>query len=149
MHDILLKIILSQWNKINGPHDFTSQLRIASHSLFSLCFWQLTLFILFLPILCWNIINRVIFLKFVYVKQNSYNNPINSKPTVPAVAAMISGDKSYFFRVGFFGLQDTLWDVTGRHYYKLCTIQGAIDFIFGAAQSLFEVIIINCLSSSS
>ncbi|XP_027362723.1 probable pectinesterase 29 [Abrus precatorius] len=70
--------------------------------------------------------------------RNSYNNPINNKPKVPAVAAMISGDKSYFYRVGFFGLQDTLWDDAGRHYYKLCTIQGAIDFIFGAAQSLFE-----------
>ncbi|KAJ1387838.1 Transmembrane protein [Sesbania bispinosa] len=70
--------------------------------------------------------------------RNSYNNPINNKPKVPAVAAMVSGDKSYFFRVGFFGLQDTLWDDRGRHYYKLCTIQGAIDFIFGAGQSLFE-----------
>ncbi|CAJ1932720.1 unnamed protein product [Sphenostylis stenocarpa] len=70
--------------------------------------------------------------------RNSYNNPINSKPIMPAVAAMISGDKSYFFRVGFFGLQDTLWDDTGRHYYNLCSIQGAVDFIFGAGQSLFE-----------
>ncbi|MED6194079.1 hypothetical protein PIB30_025328, partial [Stylosanthes scabra] len=70
--------------------------------------------------------------------RNSYNNPINKNPKVPAVAAMISGDKSYFYRVGFFGLQDTLWDDQGRHYYKLCTIQGAIDFIFGAGQSLFE-----------
>jgi len=76
-------------------------------------------------------------------EQNSYNNPINNKPIMPAVAAMVSGDKSYFFRVGFFGLQDTLWDDTGRHYYKLCTIQGAIDFIFGAGQSLFEVTVRN------
>lgn len=80
----------------------------------------------------------------MYVGQNSYNNPINNKhENVPAVAAMVSGDKAYFFRVGFFGVQDTLWDVAGRHYYMLCTMQGAVDFIFGAAQSLFEVIIIN------
>ncbi|XP_025685743.1 probable pectinesterase 55 [Arachis hypogaea] len=70
--------------------------------------------------------------------RNTYNNPINTNPRVPAVAAMISGDKSYFYRVGFFGLQDTLWDNHGKHYYKLCTIQGAVDFIFGAGQSLFE-----------
>ncbi|KAG5051213.1 hypothetical protein JHK87_003411 [Glycine soja] len=71
--------------------------------------------------------------------RNSYNNPINNKhENVPAVAAMVSGDKAYFFRVGFFGVQDTLWDVAGRHYYMLCTMQGAVDFIFGAAQSLFE-----------
>ncbi|KAJ1387839.1 Pectinesterase, catalytic [Sesbania bispinosa] len=51
---------------------------------------------------------------------------------------MVSGNKSYFINVGFFGVQDTLWDCQGRHYYKSCTIQGAVDFIFGAAQSLFE-----------
>ncbi|KAK7308633.1 hypothetical protein VNO77_42252 [Canavalia gladiata] len=80
--------------------------------------------------------------------RNSYNNPINNKPKVPAVAAVISGDKSYFYRVGFFGLQDTLWDDAGRHYYKLCTIQGAIDFIFGAAQSLFERCSISVIGAS-
>lgn len=57
-----------------------------------------------------------------------------------AVAAMIFGDRSYFYDVGFFGLQDTLWDGQGRHYFKSCTIQGAVDFIFGTAQSLYEVV---------
>lgn len=61
---------------------------------------------------------------------------------LPAVAAMVSGDRSKFLNVGFFGLQDTLWDEQGRHYYKYCTIEGAVDFIFGAGQSLYEVIII-------
>ncbi|CAL5185367.1 unnamed protein product [Lathyrus oleraceus] len=70
--------------------------------------------------------------------RNSYNNPINNKPKLPAIAAKVSGDKTYFFRVGFYGYQDTLYDSKGRHYYKLCTIQGAVDFIFGAGQSLFE-----------
>ncbi|PIN11263.1 Pectinesterase [Handroanthus impetiginosus] len=37
-----------------------------------------------------------------------------------------------------FQLFVTLWDVQGRHYFKLCTIQGAVDFIFGAGQSLYE-----------
>ncbi|KAK2366748.1 Pectin lyase superfamily protein [Trifolium repens] len=69
--------------------------------------------------------------------RNIYNEATNNVH-VAAVAAMISGDKSYFFRVGFYGYQDTLWDDRGRHYYKLCTIQGAIDFIFGEGQSLFE-----------
>lgn len=71
--------------------------------------------------------------------QNSYNNPVNRNPQMPAVAAMIAGDKSKFYRCGFFGLQDTLWDVSGRHYYKLCSIQGAVDFILGSGQSIFEV----------
>ncbi|GER56098.1 pectin lyase-like superfamily protein [Striga asiatica] len=69
---------------------------------------------------------------------NSYNSPPNKKPMKTAVAAMIQGDKSLFYRCGFFGFQDTLWDVSGRHYFKLCTIQGAVDFIFGAGQSLYE-----------
>ncbi|KAL0376931.1 UNVERIFIED_CONTAM: putative pectinesterase 29 [Sesamum calycinum] len=71
---------------------------------------------------------------------NSYNYPLNGsgKPMRPAVAAVIEGDKSAFFRCGFIGLQDTLWDASGRHYFKLCTIQGAVDFIFGSGQSLYE-----------
>ncbi|XP_059446789.1 probable pectinesterase 29 [Corylus avellana] len=70
--------------------------------------------------------------------RNTYNNPENKNPRAPAPAAMISGDKSAFYRCGFYGLQDTLWDVQGRHYYNKCTVQGAIDFIFGAGQSMFE-----------
>ncbi|XP_057443959.1 probable pectinesterase 29 [Lotus japonicus] len=66
---------------------------------------------------------------------NSYKN---YKPVRPAVAALVSGDKSYFPSVGFFSFQDTLWDNRGTHYYKSCTIQGAADFIFGDGQSLYE-----------
>ncbi|KAH6768376.1 Pectin lyase-like superfamily protein [Perilla frutescens var. frutescens] len=71
---------------------------------------------------------------------NSYNSPPNRahNPMMPALAAKIQGDKSAFYKCGFYGLQDTLWDVQGRHYFKLCTIQGAVDFIFGAGQSLYE-----------
>ncbi|KAI6695834.1 hypothetical protein NL676_023544 [Syzygium grande] len=76
--------------------------------------------------------------------RNSYNNPMNKKnPRVPAVAARISGDKNVFHRCGFYGLQDTLWDDQGRHYFKRCTIQGAVDFIFGSGQSIYE----NCAIS--
>lgn len=57
----------------------------------------------------------------------------------PAAAAKIEGDKSGFYKVGFFGLQDTLWDVEGRHYFKQCTIEGAVDFIFGSGQSIYDV----------
>ncbi|KAI4303908.1 hypothetical protein MLD38_039490 [Melastoma candidum] len=76
--------------------------------------------------------------------RNSYNNPVNnSNPRVPAVAALISGDKSYFYRCGFYGLQDTLWDNQGRHYFESCSIQGAVDFIFGRGQSIY----VNCTIS--
>ncbi|XVF38015.1 hypothetical protein REPUB_Repub20aG0061400 [Reevesia pubescens] len=69
---------------------------------------------------------------------NSYNGPNSKNPRVPAVAAMISGDKSFFYKCGFSSVQDTLWDDQGRHYFKRCTIQGAVDFIFGDGQSIYE-----------
>ncbi|KAJ0816584.1 putative pectinesterase [Helianthus annuus] len=74
---------------------------------------------------------------------NSYNYPLASNghnPIMPAVAAKISGDKSAFYRCGFMGVQDTLWDDAGRHYFKLCSIRGAVDFIMGSGQSIYEVI---------
>lgn len=80
--------------------------------------------------------------------QNSYNcalcrsnvnvGHLNSK-VAQALAARIYGDKSAFIECGFLGFQDTLWDVGGRHYFSNCYIQGAIDFIFGSAQSFYEV----------
>ncbi|XP_057960159.1 probable pectinesterase 29 [Malania oleifera] len=71
---------------------------------------------------------------------NSYNLPMsqNGNPRAPAVAAMIAGDKSSFYRCSFFGVQDTLWDFEGRHYFKSCTIVGAVDFIFGSGQSIYD-----------
>ncbi|KAK9072471.1 hypothetical protein SSX86_008905 [Deinandra increscens subsp. villosa] len=71
---------------------------------------------------------------------NSYNYPLgsNHNPIMPAVAAKISGDKSAFYRCGFMGVQDTLWDDSGRHYFKLCSIRGAVDFIMGSGQSIYE-----------
>lgn len=72
--------------------------------------------------------------------QNSYNYPIdNDHPVKVAVAARISGDKSAFYDCTFLGFQDTVYDYDGRHYFKNCTITGAIDFIFGNGQSIYEV----------
>ncbi|XP_019056772.1 PREDICTED: putative pectinesterase 10 [Tarenaya hassleriana] len=36
------------------------------------------------------------------------------------------------------GLQDTLWDASGRHYFRNCYISGCIDFIWGYGQSIYE-----------
>ncbi|KAJ9182424.1 hypothetical protein P3X46_006420 [Hevea brasiliensis] len=69
---------------------------------------------------------------------NTYNFLHFYNRMAPAVAAMISGDKSAFYRCNFVGVQDTLWDDQGRHYFKACTIQGAVDFIFGSGQSIYE-----------
>ncbi|KAK7308636.1 hypothetical protein VNO77_42255 [Canavalia gladiata] len=79
--------------------------------------------------------------------RNSYNSPKNSNPMTPAVATLISGNESYFLNVGFYGVQDTLWDNKGTHYYQNCTIQGAVDFIFGAGQSIFNGCDINVVDA--
>ncbi|KAK9292614.1 hypothetical protein L1049_020589 [Liquidambar formosana] len=65
-----------------------------------------------------------------------------------AVAARIYGDKSAFYQCGFMGFQDTLWDVKGRHYFNSCHIEGAVDFIFGYGQSLYEECAINVIAGS-
>ncbi|EPS72327.1 hypothetical protein M569_02438, partial [Genlisea aurea] len=71
--------------------------------------------------------------------QNSYNYPLSPNvPVMAAPAALVMGDRVVFYRCGFVGFQDTLWDERGRHYYRLCTIQGFADFIFGQGQSFFE-----------
>lgn len=69
--------------------------------------------------------------------QNTFNGILSSMSQ--AVAALVAGDKSAFYRCSFVGIQDTLCDLTGRHYYQDCYIEGALDFIFGQGQSIFEV----------
>jgi pectinesterase len=56
-----------------------------------------------------------------------------------AVAVLLNGDMMAFYECGFYGAQDTLFDYSGRHYFKDCRIQGSIDFIFGHAQSFYRV----------
>ncbi|KAK4732771.1 hypothetical protein R3W88_025759 [Solanum pinnatisectum] len=71
---------------------------------------------------------------------NSYNYPpmIKKNPMKPALATLVSGDKTSFYDCAFSGLQDTLLDDNGKHYFKQCTIEGAMDFIFGSGQSIYE-----------
>ncbi|KAK2649699.1 hypothetical protein Ddye_017188 [Dipteronia dyeriana] len=73
-------------------------------------------------------------------EKNTYDVPISIKQNqvTQALAARIYGDKSVFYDCGFTGLQDTLWDLQGSHYFKDCYIEGAIDFIFGSGQSIYE-----------
>ncbi|XP_042491630.1 probable pectinesterase 29 [Macadamia integrifolia] len=74
--------------------------------------------------------------------ENIYNLGPNHPTHTPAVAALIRGDKASFHSCSFKSLQDTLWDERGRHYFSSCFIQGAIDFIFGGGQSLYEQCVI-------
>ncbi|CAN7013120.1 unnamed protein product, partial [Brassica oleracea var. botrytis] len=79
---------------------------------------------------------------------NTYNFPnkgkVNRNPRIPTVAALINGDKCAFYSVGFSGVQDTLWDADGRHFFHLC----AVDFIFGNGQSIYKKCVINVLGAT-
>ncbi|GAB4837896.1 Putative pectinesterase 11 [Ancistrocladus abbreviatus] len=55
-----------------------------------------------------------------------------------AVALRVTGDRAAFSNCRILSYQDTLLDDSGRHYYNNCYIEGATDFIFGDATSLFE-----------
>lgn len=58
-----------------------------------------------------------------------------------APAALIQGDKAAFYRCSFLSLQDTLTDWKGRHLFDTCYIEGAIDFIWGGGQSIYQVLL--------
>ncbi|KAK4768560.1 hypothetical protein SAY87_003701 [Trapa incisa] len=65
--------------------------------------------------------------------RNTYNGPIVQAPTM-----MVYGDKVSFYKCAFIGIQDTLGDMQGRHFYHTCNIEGAVDFIWGFGQSQFH-----------
>lgn len=55
------------------------------------------------------------------------------------MALKVKGDRGAFYSCRIQSYQDTLLDDSGRHYYNNCYIEGAVDFIFGSAASLYEV----------
>ncbi|XVF73769.1 hypothetical protein PTKIN_Ptkin13bG0008300 [Pterospermum kingtungense] len=70
-------------------------------------------------------------------------------PGDKAVALRVSGDRAAFYGCRILSYQDTLLDDTGRHYYSNCYIEGAVDFIFGNAASLFERCHLHTLSEGA
>ncbi|KAK9996356.1 hypothetical protein SO802_021042 [Lithocarpus litseifolius] len=64
-----------------------------------------------------------------------------------APAAYLQADKASFYSCAFIGIQDTLTDWVGRHLYEHCYFEGAIDFIWGGGQSIFQNSIINVTAS--
>lgn len=72
------------------------------------------------------------------VLQNSAPAPLGGAVGKQAVALRIEGDKGAFYRCGFYGAQDTLYDKAGRHFFRNCDIIGSIDWIFGDGQSFYQ-----------
>ena len=67
-------------------------------------------------------------------------------PVGQAVAVRIDGDRIKFHHCRFKGFQDTLYPHgrESRQYYRNCTIEGTVDFIFGWSTAVFENCIILC-----
>lgn len=55
-----------------------------------------------------------------------------------AVALLVEGDQSDFFRCKISGYQDTLAVHSGRQFYRECKISGIVDFIFGYGTAIFQ-----------
>jgi pectinesterase len=55
-----------------------------------------------------------------------------------AIALRLNGDRAVITNTRMIGWQDTLFDNSGRHYFKNCYVEGRVDFIYGGAQSVFE-----------
>ncbi|WZZ13621.1 hypothetical protein YC2023_106710 [Brassica napus] len=53
-----------------------------------------------------------------------------------------NGGQAWFYGCSFISVQDTLADFVGRRYFKNCYIEGAIDFIWGGGQSIYEKCVI-------
>lgn len=66
-----------------------------------------------------------------------------------AVAVLLAADKAAFYGCGMYGGQDTLFDYSGRHYFKDCYISGTIDFIFGNAKSVFKNVELHAMAQDS
>jgi pectinesterase len=55
-----------------------------------------------------------------------------------AVALQIESNRVQFRNCRITGIQDTLYNIKGTHYFRDCYIVGRTDFIFGGATAVFE-----------
>ncbi|MFT2011588.1 pectinesterase family protein [Pontibacter sp. 13R65] len=62
-----------------------------------------------------------------------------------AVAIRTTGDRQIYKNCKFLGFQDTYYAHSKRQYNLDCYVEGATDFIFGDATTVFENSVINCV----
>ena len=64
----------------------------------------------------------------------------SSGPVGQAVAVRVNGDQVAFINCRFSGFQDTLYPhgEKSHQYYRDCTIEGTVDFIFGWSTAVFD-----------
>jgi pectinesterase len=70
----------------------------------------------------------------------------SSGPVGQAVAVRVDGDMVAFINCRFLGFQDTLYPhgEKSRQYYRNCTVEGTVDFIFGWSTAVFDRCTIVC-----
>jgi len=64
-------------------------------------------------------------------------------PGIQAIALATLASRQQFRNCFFKGYQDTLFACFGIQYYQNCTMVGAVDFIYGGANAVFETCIIH------
>lgn len=81
--------------------------------------------------------------------ENSFDEESTDAKNKQAVAVNVIGERVAFESCKFIGNQDTLYVRDGSQYFKDCYIEGDVDFIFGAAQAVFEDCQIHSLDRGS
>ncbi|KAL1208668.1 putative pectinesterase 29 [Cardamine amara subsp. amara] len=90
-------------------------------------------------------VNAEYFVAIDITFKNTYCS--KSTPIIPykeikvAPSIILTADKAWFYGCNFISVQDTVADLLGRHYFENCYIEGAIDFIWGGGQSIYQ----NCI----
>ncbi|EOA34213.1 hypothetical protein CARUB_v10021724mg [Capsella rubella] len=87
-------------------------------------------------------LNAEYFIAIDITFMNTYNKrtPIIQYEQIKvAPSVILTADKAWFYSCRFISVQDTVADFFGRHYFQNCYIEGAIDFIWGGGQSVFQV----------
>lgn len=79
----------------------------------------------------------------LYMENITIRNTAGKVGQAPAIKT--TGDKMIFNNCRFFGYQDTYYANKNRQYNYNCYIEGAVDFIYGDAQAVFEKCTLNCV----
>ncbi|CAN8241335.1 unnamed protein product [Cochlearia groenlandica] len=90
------------------------------------------------------IVNAEYFVAINITFKNTYtkiSQIVHYKDVKVAPSMILMADKAWFYGCNFISVQDTLADLLGRHYFQNCYIEGAIDFIWGNGQSIYQ----NCV----